>query len=759
MVSLDERIEALAARTSDAWRPTRFELAADADRAELERLFAAGRIHFCHDTLLDQLRDLVAASNPSCGLQGDALDAEVRRHLGGTPPALHGPWFLYPWSGRLVHLLPESEYVRLRTDRNRNKISADEQVSLREKRIGIVGASVGNTAAVTLAIEGVGGAFRIADFDTVALSNLNRLRVGAHQLGVNKAVLTAREIAEIDPYLDVTLLPDGLADATLDDFLLDGGKLDLIVEGCDDLYMKVRLRERARELGIPVIMNTSDRGLSDVERFDLEPDRPVLHGLLQGRRAEELRGLTTREKIPHVMQILGAEQLSPAAAASLVEVGETISTWPQLASSVTMDGGLAANIARRILLGSFRDSGRFYVDAEAIVRDGGGVELGLQRPRASTAAACTTDPPPVPLPPEQTGPVTEEEVRFLVAHAVLAPSGGNYQPWIFRWAGGRLLCSVDAARAMGFLDWNHCGSVAAVGSAVENLVVAARALGLYAEVEPLAGPGDDVCAIRLTREGRRDPQGSSLDLLRRRATNRRLGPRRPLADDDAQALISAAALGGGRLHLLRDEGAIAEMGRVIGDGDRVWFLSRRMFDEMMGEMRWTREEVLERRDGLDVATLELSPADAAGLKLMASWPVMAHLRRIGAGQGLGRTARNEAAAAGAFGLLTVPGVDRRSWFRGGRSLERMWLAATARGLAVHPHSALPYLFVRLSRGGGEGLADDERSQLTTLRGRWLRLFPGVEDDAEIVLFRVGYAEPPTARSVRRPVEDVLRVGP
>jgi len=62
---------------------------------------------------------------------------------------------------------------------------------------------------------------------------------------------------------------------------------------------------------------------------------------------------------------------------------------------------------------------------------------------------------------------------------------------------------------------------------------------------------------------------------------------------------------------------------------------------------------------------------------------------------------------------------------------------------VHPHSALPYLFARLTLGGGEGLAADEQAQLGALRVRYARLFPDVGDDAQVVLFRVGHAEPPT----------------
>lgn len=369
---IETKLQQVRGQVGEEWRPQRFDLSRGEERAALERLVDDGAVLFCHDTIDEQVRDLAVVLSPSRKLEGATLEAEVRGLLAGKSLVEYGAWFFYPWSGRLVHLLPEREFWALRSDRNRNKITAAEQRSLRARRIGIVGLSVGNAVASTMAIEGVAGGFRLADFDTLALSNLNRLRAGAHQLGGNKAVLTARELGEIDPYLDLTVFTRGVDDSNMDAFLLEGGKLDLVVDGCDDLYVKVRIRERARDLGIPVIMNTSDRGLSDIERFDLEPDRPVFHGLIQDLRAADLRGLSLREKIPFALKIMG-EGISPAALASLGEIGKTISTWPQLASSVTMDAGFSANIARRIFLGGLRQSGRFYVDIDAIVRDGGGV--------------------------------------------------------------------------------------------------------------------------------------------------------------------------------------------------------------------------------------------------------------------------------------------------------------------------------------------------------------------------------------------------
>ena len=362
------------------WRPLILDFALPADRERLAAVAASGGVFSRHDTIDEQLRELVACRHPAEDLDRAALDQRVAAHLAGRPSAEHGRWILYPWSGRLVHLLPEDEFNELRSDRNRDKITRDEQRRLRQSRIGVVGLSVGQASALTLALESVGGAFRLADFDTLALSNLNRLRAATHELGVNKAVLAARQMFEIDPYLDIDIFPDGLGEENLARFMGEGeDRLDLLVEECDDFFVKVLARHEARRRGIPVIMDTNDRGLLDIERFDLEPERPLFHGLAGDLDPERLRGLSTKEKIPYVMRIIDETSISPRLASSMPQIKRTICTWPQLASGVALGGALVADAARRLLLGHMSVSGRFYVDIETIVAD----------PPAAGAAAAT----------------------------------------------------------------------------------------------------------------------------------------------------------------------------------------------------------------------------------------------------------------------------------------------------------------------------------------------------------------------------------
>lgn len=190
------------------------------------------------------------------------------------------------------------------------------------------------------------------------------------------------------------------------------------------------VREHARAAGIPVVMQTSDGGLLDVERFDLEPDRPILHGALGQLPVERLRELSTKEKVPIVLRIVDVDRVSADLGASLVEIGETIHTWPQLGSAVTLGAAVLTDTARRILLGDLTASGRFRVDLARIIADTTAESLppaapanlvsdSLETPR-SPARPLLGEPSPAMRPlsgrPRRTGPVRREHAAMAFRH-------------------------------------------------------------------------------------------------------------------------------------------------------------------------------------------------------------------------------------------------------------------------------------------------------------------------------------------------------
>jgi hypothetical protein len=737
--------------------PTLFHLDRHADREALQALLAdRGSTLLKQDHLKQQVAELLKSRHPEqrlgmADLQS-AADAFIATHGGET----FGCCVLYPWRQAVVRLLPQREFVELRTSRNRYKITAEEQQLLSRAVIGIVGLSAGNSIALCLALERIGGAFRLADHDAIELSNMNRVSCGVTALGLNKAVLTARQLYEIDPYLHIELFDQGVQPDDIPRFMDGPAKLDLLIEECDDLYMKVRLREEARRRRVAVVMETNDRGLLDVERFDLEPERALLHGLLADTRSEELKGLDTEGKTPFVLRVLGRD-MSPRLAASLIEIDRTITGWPQLGSGNMLGGAVVADTARRILLGEWQHSGRFRVDLEDLIANGRGAAMEPVQITRSPAPVLQ-QPPSTPDAAASSSP-SRDEIHWLVRQAGMAPSGGNDQPWRFTWQGGRTLdCYLDRTRSGSFLDYECSASYLALGAAAENATLAASVLGRAAGLEPFPEPSNPDLAFRLNlgeplRPLARDPLSSFIET---RATNRRLGERCLLTDEQIRALHEAGRERGAELKLISDPDTLAKVGQLLGAVDRFRFMCERLHTAMMKELRWNREEAMATGDGIDVATLELDAVSMAGVKLLANEKTAKFLRTLGKGARLESAARKAIASAGAVGLLTIQGTDSRAYFQAGRAMQRIWLTATSLGLAFQPVSVAPYLFSRLTRGAGAGFTQTEIASLTGLHQRFATIFEPRAGWAEPMLFRLTHAPPPSTRALRRPVQAILK---
>ena len=702
-----------------AWRPEVLDGSVPADAARIATLLADPGTEVL-DRLAEQRAGLRAVV--------PAVDAQLETE----PPR----WVHYPWRRSLVRLLGPASFRALRLDRNRNKITRPEQERLGRQKVGVVGLSVGHSIAFGLALEGLCGELRLADFDTMELSNLNRIPATVLDLGLNKATIVSRRIAELDPYLAVRHVAAGLTPETVDEFV-DG--LDVIVEECDSLDVKLLVREAARRAGIPVLMETSDRGLLDVERFDLEPGRPAFHGLLGDVGAGDLAGLTTSDKVPHVLRLLEAEQLSSRMAASMAEIDESLTTWPQLGGDVSLGAATVAAAVRRLGRGEPLPSGRVRIDVGASL---------------DALAEPLVQPVTVPA-PALAPPVPRDPALAVADAAQLAPSGGNAQPWALRLADGRLRILLDRSRSTR-MDVAHRGSLVAIGAAALNARIAAAAHGVLGRLEvfPHGEASDVVADLELTAGTDPDLAARYAQVLER-CTNRRAGARRPLTSGVVADLHQQVAAEGATLRLIGSDDGLEDYAELLAESDRLRHLSPVLHREMVGELRWPGRDPIE--TGIDVRTLELDAADLAKLEVARRADVMADLASWDGGRALGTVTRDRVRASSALALVTVPAAHPHGYVAGGMAVQRLWLAAGAAGLAVQPVSPLSVFAVD----------DDDFATLVpapyVLRlqalAQRLRTLAGLADgEALALVLRLAHVGRPSARSLRLPLDATLGAG-
>jgi molybdopterin/thiamine biosynthesis adenylyltransferase len=280
-------------------------------------------------------------------------------------------WIYYENEHVAVRSVPEEIYFEIRTARNRNIIKSEEQAKYRALSVGVAGLSVGSAIVRSIVMTGGPKHLTIADFDTLEVSNLNRLNASLLDVGMNKAHIAAKSVWALDPFAEITLHPNGVTPETIDTFLT-APHLDVCIDEMDNIAMKIKIRLHARAQKMPVLMATDngDGVILDVERFDEEPDRKIFHGLIEDMNLEELHDIDFKTWIQLATRIVGPEYLPLRMQESIKEIGTGISAIPQLGTSAEVAGAAVAYALRKIANHEPMPSGRYVVSIEEALAPG-----------------------------------------------------------------------------------------------------------------------------------------------------------------------------------------------------------------------------------------------------------------------------------------------------------------------------------------------------------------------------------------------------
>lgn len=660
-------------------------------------------------------------------------------------------WVYYPWRSHLVRVLAPAGFHRLRLDRNRNKITSEEQMRARALSIGVVGLSVGHAVAHTLALEGLCGRLRLADFDRMELSNLNRVPATVLDIGVNKAVVAARRIAELDPYLEIEVEPDGITEDNFDSFL-DG--LDLVAEECDSFDAKVLIRDRARARGIPVLMETSDGGVLDVERFDLEPGRPLFHGRVGELDRDSLASLTTEQKVPLALEILDGSRITARMAASALELGRSLTTWPQTGGDVALGGASVAAAVRRMVRGQPLCSGRIRVDLNTALD---GLRPGTDAPATPTADGVA--PRETAIRPRDPREVARDEdtLGTVLYAASRAPSYANSQPWRFGLADGTLEIR-DAAGAGAPVDLAGRSTSVGLGAAWFSAATAARAVGLRGTATFRGVSDDPRLVVDLTpaldpRPEEPDGRGG-LESLLARHTCRIPGDGSSLTREEVAAALdrpTADAPGDEappRVLLLDDPAERSQLAALLGGAERLRFLTPHLHADWVARHPRHPEPT-----GVPESELALAPGQVPMQTILRRPEVMACLREWDAGSALGADVAARVGSASAAAVVFATDQSPRAHIRAGWVGTDLWVRATAVGLAVYPMT--PIFLHAVSQTDHAVLAPHHADELGELAEQFRQLARPIDCEVPAMLLLLSHAPTTGPVSRRRGVEDLL----
>jgi molybdopterin/thiamine biosynthesis adenylyltransferase len=321
----------------------------------------------------EQFAELQLSINPQLykaneEVQRASIRSLLNEHYGDIEHWKKGSWVYFGWRRQLVHILSKTDFYALRTIRNRDLITSDEQDILRNFNVACAGLSVGSAGALALGITGISEKIKLSDGAIIKGSNLNRIQTGIMDIGQSKSSVIARKLYEMNPFMEIHEI-ENLDSSTITEFFNDKWPAMLVVDEIDDLEMKVLLRIEARNRRVPVVMATElgDSVMIDIERFDLEPSRPLFHNLIQNIERDVVdKKLSQRQWMKYATTIIDPMNMPVRMHQSLQKIGSSIVTHPQLGSSVMTTGGVLAFVVKCIALGQEMPSQRTLIPIEKI---------------------------------------------------------------------------------------------------------------------------------------------------------------------------------------------------------------------------------------------------------------------------------------------------------------------------------------------------------------------------------------------------------
>jgi hypothetical protein len=316
----------------------------------------------------------------------------------------------------------------------------------------------------------------------------------------------------------------------------------------------------------------------------------------------------------------------------------------------------------------------------------------------------------------------EEQMRFLLRYAILAPSGHNTQPWSFRITPDGVRVFADTSRRLMIVDRDDRELLMSIGAAITNFRVAAAHFGFDTTVAYETGSMESSALATIFVRETCAPNGELAALfpaIRKRHTNREPYDEQPLEPSVLQAICDVIDANPSTLRLIlpRDHGRVAE---CVDRAERA-LMARPAYRAELAEWIGNPDA---RKDGLS--------AEALGVPRMLSSVAPWLIRNFDAGD-LQARREVELTRSASMLILVTADEDQVALVKAGETFELLLLTITRYGLQ--------YSFL-----SAPVLVDESRTQLR-------QLIQGAREPQ--LLLRVGSTATAAQATPRRPVENVV----
>jgi hypothetical protein len=256
------------------------------------------------------------------------------------------------------------------------------------------------------------------------------------------------------------------------------------------------------------------------------------------------------------------------------------------------------------------------------------------------------------------------QMRELVRYATLGANGHNAQPWKFAIKENALEIHPDYARRLSIVDPKDRELWISLGCALENLLLAAHAIG-YATKVTYPGP-EDFIHIRLSQDTPRSTAQFEAIPLRQNTRSEYDGqPVKTAALDQVQALPMEPGV---VLRPITNQSGMETVLDYVSRGNVIQYADKAFVDELIYWLRFNKREALDSLDGLFTR--------CTGNPEVPRWLGKRFVAATKPRQQADSDARKVRSSSGAL-VFASESDDKAAWVRTGQVYERVALKMTS----------------------------------------------------------------------------------
>jgi len=349
----------------------------------------------------------------------------------------------------------------------------------------------------------------------------------------------------------------------------------------------------------------------------------------------------------------------------------------------------------------------------------------------------------------------DKRIETILEYAIMAPSGDNCQPWLFKVDGLTVDLFNDPDKDKSLYNIKQRASLIAHGALLETIRTAAPSIGLYANQQLFPQTANPNHIARLTFKPGPVELSARFKAIPERHTNRERYQPVNISDNQVLGWLNLPEDNGEKIWASTQTKQIDHLAEQLCLNDRLVFEVADLHGFLFKQVRWNNIEARETGDGLDIKTLGLNTMDQLSFPWLKNYGLISILNKLGFSRIVQLKSRQLLKTASAIAIVTMPDCTSTDYVQGGMLWQRLLLQLTSEGLTAQPVAGLACLM----QSNREGLLEcqltvKQRHLLQQRRKALLKIAGCDESSTLLTTFRIGRG-PKVVRALRRPLESFL----